>query len=208
MMRTLLLVSLGIAAACTTGQAPPGDDSADNPDGGGGGGPDSGGSATCKVPPSTGDLGAMTPGATEQRNQPGSQGTRKLYRTYVDVGGDRFQIELWDQTGAFAGTTVHTGTFPLTGADADWNQCGVCAIAVGDTTQPFIGTAGSVTVTAVGGPGTTLAVSMDGVTFSEVDPTTFALESGGCSGTLAGVDLSGTIVFVDGGGGGGGGGGG
>src|SRR6185295_6165538 len=134
MMRTLgIAFAACFVVACTVGEpAPAGDDTGGGPDARvGGGGPDAS-NAACKVAATTPDLGPVTPLATERRNQPGSQGARKYYVSYADSGAARFQIELWEQLGGFAGGPVVAGTYPLTGPDADYNLCGACAIALGD----------------------------------------------------------------------------
>ncbi len=67
---------------------------------------------------------------------------------------DIVQLELWPNHGAFAGGDVHTGTFTITGDDADPAKCGLCVRAVGHhgaTDQElYFATAGTVNVHSFG----------------------------------------------------------
>ena len=61
-----------------------------------------------------------------------SMGMQHWYRLSATLSGaptDVLQIELYDKIGAFAGTTVHTGTFPV---DTNPLGCGVCVRGLGD----------------------------------------------------------------------------
>jgi len=155
-----------------------------------------------------GDLTALT---AHQCNVPGSGGAKKFYQLSATMTGtmDIVQVELWDGRGAFAAGAVAVGSYP---ADADFNTCGVCIRALGDkglaTQKEYFATAGTVEVTAIGGAGQPISATVTSATFVEVDSTSHAVVTMGCTSALARVKVDGTVVAVTGGGGGGGGGGG
>ena len=163
------------------------------------------------MPMTSADAGSLTAAKAQLCNVPGSMGAAHWYRVAATLPGattDYVQIELWDKVGAFSGTTVHTGTFPV---DTSPQSCGVCVRALGDkgltTAKEYFATGGMVNVTMVGAAGTEIQATLSNVTFAEVD-TNRAVMSSGCTATLAGAQLSGTVVQVGGTGGSGGGGGG
>ncbi|HVK78848.1 MAG TPA: hypothetical protein VM734_36360 [Kofleriaceae bacterium] len=167
--------------------------------------------AACGLAASIPDAGTIAPATAERRNQPGSMGAAKYHVAYATLPGstDRVQIELWDGLGAFAGGVARAGTFPLTGAELSYDTCGVCVRAIAEhgtpSAQEFLAKAGSVTVTAIGAPGSPLTVSVTGVDFGQVDATTMLPMATGCQASLAGAAMSATITDIAGGGGGGGG---
>jgi hypothetical protein len=211
---SLLAPAFLLFAACTVGDTTgtPGDDDP-GIDAPGGGNTDGQVAAACGMPSTTPDIGPVTATAAEQRNQPGSQGARKIYTATATLPGtdEIVQVELWDNLGAFTGGLVAVGTYPLTGAELDYNTCGVCVLG-GSTdagvTQEYFATGGSVEVVALGPVGQPLTVRVSNITFGEVNPTDGTPIAGGCTAALAGGQISGPLVNVDGGGGGGGGGGG
>jgi hypothetical protein len=123
---------------------------------------------------------------------------------------DYVQLDLWDNKGAFAGGTVKPGTYQITGNDAAYATCGVCVRGLGDKgsagQKEYFATGGTVTVTAVGAAGQPLAATMSNITLGEVDATSHALVTSGCTASVAHTQMSGTLLQVTGGGGGGGGG--
>lgn len=208
-MRKILLCLLAITG-CTIGADAPGDD--DGGDGSTDGNPAPDGSPeprVCSLPETTADAGDLTALTAQQCNVPGTQGTRKWYRVAATLPGsmDHVQIELWDGRGAFTGGAVAVGTYPITGAELDPATCGVCVRGLGDRSAPtqkeYFATSGQVQVTAVGGSGAPVSVTLTNATFAEID-TAKAVVAGGCSATVARAKLAGTLVAVTGGGGGGG----
>ena len=172
--------------------------------------PDGTPSATCPLAATMGDAGSLSALKSQRCNVPGSMGTRKWYRLSATLPGapnDIVQLELWDGQGVFAGTTVKTGTYQITGAELSYATCGVCLRAAGDkgtaSAKTYFATAGTVEVTSVGAAGTALTAKITNATFAEVDAMN-AKVTNGCTTALAGVSVSGTIVDVGGGGGGGG----
>jgi hypothetical protein len=166
--------------------------------------------STCSLVASVPDSGDLLALKANQCNVPGSQGARKWYRLSATLPGttDVVQLELWDNLGPFVGGVVRADTFTITGADANPATCGVCVRALGDkgattTTQEFFATGGTVQVTQVGGNGQPIAATLSNITFAQLDPTTKAPVSGGCSSSLVRVQVSGTVVAVGGGGNGG-----
>jgi hypothetical protein len=119
-LRPLTFLCLTFAAGCTVGEttSTPGDDDDVSPDAASSSNTDAPTVATCGMPGSTPDLGAVTATAAQQKNQPGSQGTRKIYVAAATLPGtdETVQVELWDNLGAFAGRTVAVGTYPITAA--------------------------------------------------------------------------------------------
>src|SRR6185369_7682725 len=102
----------------------------------------------------------------------------------------------------------HAGTFPV---DTNPQSCGVCVRALGDkaatTAKEYFATSGMVNVTMVGAACTQFQATLSNVTFAALASTRKVMTSG-CTATLAGAQLSGTIVQVGGTGAGRGGGGG
>jgi hypothetical protein len=200
-------------AGCMVGDAtaPPGDE---GPDAGGNNNDTDAPAAACGMPETTPAFGALTASSATQRNQPGSQGTRKIYTAAATLPGsdETVQVELWDNLGAFAGGLVAVGTYPLTGPELSYATCGVCVVATatdGVSTQTYFATGGTVEVVALGPVGSPLTVEITDVTFGQIDPAANnAPVPNGCSASMAGGSISGPLVNVDGGGGGGGGGGG
>jgi hypothetical protein len=166
---------------------------------------DDAGEKSCPMAP-TADVGTVAASAAQRCNVPGSMGTRKWYRLAATLpAGDIVQLELYDQAGAFAGGTVTTGTFPV---EPDAGACGVCLRALGDKggddETEYVGTGGTVTITAIGTNGAPIAATITDATFAQVDPGG-ALVGGGCTAELARVTVEGIVVDVGGGGTGGGG---
>ena len=67
-----------------------------------------------------------------------------------------FVVELYDDYGLFAATGFRTGTFPLTGTEAQYSTCGLCVLvhepdAQGVTTAKFLATGGTVTLASFSG---------------------------------------------------------
>jgi hypothetical protein len=208
-MRKILL-SLLLISGCMVGSN--GEEAADDGTGDDpqdpGPGPDPQ-SKVCSLPETTADAGDLTAAKAQQCNVPGSQGAKKWYRVAATLPGsmDYVQIELWDGRGAFSAGAVAVGTYPLTGAELDPATCGVCVRGLGDkgaaTQKEYFASAGSVQVTAIGGNGLPVSVTLTGATFREVDATTKAAVTGGCSASVTRAKLDGTIVAVSGTGGGG-----
>jgi hypothetical protein len=166
---------------------------------------------TCALAATIADTGSLTALKANQCQVPGSMGARKWYRLTATLPGttnDLVQIELWDGRGPFTGGVVTAGTYPISGANLDPATCGVCVRALGDkgtsTVKEYFATGGTVVVSAVGGNGATLAATLTGGTFVEIDPVTKAPVSGGCASSMTRVAASGTVVAMGGGGGGGG----
>lgn len=170
---------------------------------------------TCPLAMTAADTGALAATKAQLCNVSGSMGALHWYRLAATMPGeamDYLQVELYDQVGAFAGGAVHTGTFPI---DTDPNRCGVCVRGLGDKgtagAKEYFASGGTVNVTAVGGNGQPISATLSDITFVEVD-TDRKPVSNGCTATLAGAQLDGTVVQVGGtggstGGSGGGGGG-
>jgi hypothetical protein len=201
MRKVLIVVGLALAA-CGGGGGGTGDDT------------DAAISAACSLPTTEGDAGSLAALAAQRCNVPGSQGSGHWWRllgTLPSGGMDIVQLELWPNLGAFAGDVVKTGTFTITGDDANFTKCGVCVRAVGhhgaaDQTLYFA-TAGTVEVTSFGDAPTPLTATITNATFVQVDAAGATVPAG-CASAVDHVAVSGAVVNMGGTGGGGGGGGG
>jgi hypothetical protein len=159
------------------------------------------GDGTCPLPMSIADTGALTAVKAQMCNYPMSMGMQHWYRLSATLSGaptDVLQIELYDKIGAFAGTTVHTGTFPV---DTNPLGCGVCVRGLGDkagpTAKEYFASAGMVTVSMIGGDGTPIVASVSGVSFVELDGGRKVVASG-CTASVAGAQISGTVMQMGG----------
>jgi hypothetical protein len=142
--------------------------------------------AKCLIAGIYGDLGAKT-GTT-------SQGPTTMTIT-LDPGPpkDSFFLKLVAGKGAFAGGLAN-GTFTIAGADASFNNCGLCTNIIADinpTTGPakfYFADSGTVTLTSTSPPGG----SLQNVHLFEVDIATGAAVAGGCIATITAMTFSGT----------------
>lgn len=89
---------------------------------------------------------------------------------------DAVQLELYANFGAFAGSDIHTGTFQLTGDEANYATCGVCLRMFTDlhmqgsdiaSTDDYFATAGTVTLSTI--TGNTFSGTLSNVTFQHVN---------------------------------------
>ena len=206
--------TLAIAVVLLTGCMVGADPGTGGGGGGGGGGADAAGGTSLICPlPATGNTGTLTALKAQMCNVSGSQGLKKWYRMNASLTGtgDIVQIELWDGRGIFAGGTVHTGTFQLTGPELAYTTCGVCVRAIGGKAtadeKSYFATGGTVTVTAIGAAGTSFAATITSATLGEVTAQNAVVPSG-CSSAASQLAISGITIDSTGGGGGGGGGGG
>jgi hypothetical protein len=111
----------------------------------------------------------------------------------IDAGPprDNFFVKLVGGKGAFAGGTPTTGTFTLSGADLDFNNCGLCVNIIADIvamqgpSKFYFATGGSVTITNVN----PLAGSLSNVTFHEVSAAGAPTNSG-CTTKIDSITFS------------------
>jgi hypothetical protein len=156
----------------------------------------------CSLPATTPDTGALAATKAQRCNVPMSMGQKHWYRlaaTLPSGAMDYVQLELWDNLGAFAGGTVATGTYQITGADASYGTCGVCVRGLGDKGMPsqkeYFATSGTVVVTALGPSGQPIAATLTNIGLVEIDATHNPV-SGGCTAAVAGSQVSGNEVDV------------
>jgi hypothetical protein len=150
--------------------------------------------------------GLLTPDASVARclipADYGALGTRTGTASMVGIGNhpaltiilepgppkDDFFIRLVAGNGAFASGALRTGTFPITGADASFTNCGLCTNIIADIvagvgpTKFYYTIAGSVTLTAT----SPIAGSAKDLTFAEVD-VGGTVVPGGCTTTVASI---------------------
>src|SRR3569833_3832692 len=77
--------------------------------------------AACALPASNPDTGNLSATAAQRCNVSGSMGAAHWYRLAAALPAgalDFIQVEQWDNTGPYVGTTDHTGTITNSGADA------------------------------------------------------------------------------------------
>src|SRR5882724_13609760 len=128
MRHVWLIACVFVGVGCAGSPSDPG-----APDAGGGSGSGGGSQqAVCPLPASTADTGALSASKAELCNVPGSMGKSHWYRVAATLPGSSVnyvEVDLYDGTGAFAGGTVKTGTFPV---DTSFASCGVCVRGLGD----------------------------------------------------------------------------
>lgn len=151
----------------------------------GGGGPDAAyDTARCLIKGTYGDLGTIA----------GSAGQGPTTSTIVlEVGPprDSMFLKLTDLKGAFSGG-LKTGTFSISGADADYNGCGLCLNIIADIVAGqgpakfYFADTGSVTLTATMPP----AGSLSNIHLREVNFMTGVFVPNGCEATIAKATFS------------------
>jgi hypothetical protein len=114
----------------------------------------------CGIASDQGNLGTLTGTAGSQPQASGS--TQRVSwvsaatpTTATTAAPDFVVVELWDNYGAFAGGAARTGTFTISGAETDYDTCGVCVVMAANVTNNtptklLLATAGTVTVTSIG----------------------------------------------------------
>jgi hypothetical protein len=161
----------------------------------------------CGVAASFGDLGTLTGDAGAQL-QDGSTTQRVRFvaaptpTTAMQATPDLVQLELWDNYGVFDGGTAHTGTFTLSGAETDYDTCGVCVLLLANVANDtpakmLLATSGTVTITSVGTTaGQMTQATINNATFGEIS---FVANEGyepvtsNCPSPLSHADLRGTL---------------
>lgn len=151
-----------------------------------------GAARSCTVAADLGQLGARdgTPMAM------GAAGSR-IVSVSMTVASDAATrdvvfVQLKGGKGAFAGRDPAPGTYPLTGAELDYNTCGVCVTVIGDIvagqgpTQFYFQRAGTVTITSAAG---SLVGSVSGMEFLELDLGTEELVRDGCETQVGGLSF-------------------
>jgi hypothetical protein len=140
--------------------------------------------ARCLIKGNYGDVGTLA----------GAQSQGATTSTIVlDAGPprDSLFLRLAANKGAFSGG-LKTGTFSITGPDADYNGCGLCTTIIADIvtgqgpSKFFFADAGSVTLTATTPP----AGSMSNVHLREVNFMTGVFVPGGCEATIDALAFS------------------
>lgn len=169
-------------------------------------------SAVCPgVPADYGDRGGLAVAVAERRNQPGSMGAAHTYYMLGALDGapaDKVSVELWDGFGVFADGVAAAGTYTIAGAEANYDDCGVCVLidvgvdADGVATRTFLAQSGTVVIDSTVD---TFAGSVADLALIEVDPGSGAPVAAGCVTSLGSASFTSPITIVGGGGGGGGG---
>jgi hypothetical protein len=137
--------------------------------------------AQCLIQGDYGDAGALTGTAGS------AQGATTVTVT-LDAGPprDTFFIRMVPGNGAFTGG-VAPGTYTISGADADYNSCGLCVHIIADIvsgqgpTKFYFADSGTVTLTATTPP---ITGSVQNLHFNEIDIGSGAPVSGGCQASM------------------------
>jgi hypothetical protein len=119
---------------------------------------------------------------------------------------DDLHVELWAQSGGFGANDIKTGTYQITGAELNYETCGICVFVNTDLhqsgsdvaiTDNYLATSGSVTLTSVGTNGSgTLAGSISNVMFTHVtlDPNSgSSTPVGDCNTMISSATFSATL---------------
>jgi hypothetical protein len=105
--------------------------------------------AACVAAASYGDLGTRTD-AVEADDL---AAPTIVWATFaLNADPDTLKVDLYQGIGVFA-TSIHAGTFPLTGDELSYATCGACVhlttTGAGGVTQDYMATGGTLTITAV-----------------------------------------------------------
>lgn len=162
----------------------------------------------CGVASDHGDLGMLTATAGSVL-QNGSTTARTHYldvptpATATQTTPDILTVELWDDYGVFEGGAARTGTFTLTGDEADYDTCGACVllaanVAANVPSKLLLATSGTVTVTSIGtATGQMTQATITNATFVEIafDQTAGwqTVAGSACPSPIANAVLRGTL---------------
>lgn len=206
--RLRLLVAGTLFITACAGEAAPGP--------GGGGGPDAGvtpPAATCLVPASFGDVGALTNGSAvvipQDAAQPAGKKIVLFNVAFTDPATpsappDILHLEFWDGLGVFA-AGFKPGTFTIAGDEADFFRCSTCVVVAADFAEAsntpartYMAKGGTVTLTAIDPTAGTgkLTGSIAGVSFGGVDVsgTTQLALTDGCTTAVSNMTFDLTVV--------------
>jgi hypothetical protein len=162
----------------------------------------------CGVSSSYGALGMLT-GEAGNVLQQNSTTARTHYvqvptpSSAAQTARDYVIIELWDGFGAFGTAAARTGTFTLTGDEADYDTCGICVLLAADVgtsgaTKLLLATSGTVNITSIGtATGQTTQATLTNASFVEIsyDANTGynAVAGSNCPSPITSSTVSGTL---------------
>lgn len=162
----------------------------------------------CGVASSYGALGMLT-GEAGNVLQQGSTTARTHYlqvptpSSAAQTARDYVIIELWDGYGGFGTSPARTGTFTLSGAETDYDTCGICVLLAADVgangaTKLLLATSGTVNITSIGtAAGQTTQATLTGASFVEIsyDMNTGynAVAGSNCPSPITSSTISGTL---------------
>jgi hypothetical protein len=145
----------------------------------------------CGVAQTQGDLGMLT-GFAGTQLQEGSTTNRirwvgsETAATASQATPDIVMVELWDTYGAFNGAAARTGTFTLTGADLDYDTCGICVLMLANVANNTPSTtAGQMTQAKV--------TNASFVEIAVVNNDTVSVAGSNCASPISNVELRGTL---------------
>ncbi len=159
------------------------------------------GSGVCNAAASYGTITpTMEAAQTAGSGTTGSNAHNEVWVGNLNTDVDGLQLELYAGFGGFNGVDIKTGTFSLTGSDAQYSSCGICLRLFTNITgsgsqamsaDQYFATGGSVTLTSISG--SNFAGSLSNVTLQHVtiDPTTFtSTVVGDCTSTISSGNLA------------------
>ncbi len=160
------------------------------------------GPVPCIVEADQGALGvAMGTALQADQSSPMTPGDKVLqFSTQLnqDATPDVLIISLWDGYGAFAGATAAPGNYTISGAEASYQQCGVCVWifadvdAAGDPAQIYQASSGTVDITSVAG---NFTGSITNVDFRHIITSTDMDDPDMCQSTTAGAQWDAMIMM-------------
>jgi hypothetical protein len=109
------------------------------------------------------------------------------------------EVSMWSGTGVFAASEVATGSFDVTGDEADYGSCGVCVALFADveneaSSQLLAATSGTIEITSISG---TMAGTLSDLVLVQVDGNTYEPVEDGCTTEIPAASFSATITEDD-----------
>ncbi|MBP6840279.1 MAG: hypothetical protein KA190_23475, partial [Kofleriaceae bacterium] len=168
---------------------------------------DSGGGARTTSTNAFGDIGALTAGVIQVDPADATRYSIQVAKQLEPAEPTDFLlVELYSKFGVFQNGVV-TGTFNLTGEEANYVDCGACVRLLTDATQSdygddYMANGGTLNITAAADAvGETLTFTLSNVTFRHVDFTVMnnqvtaqADNASGCTTTISNATFTGALA--------------
>jgi len=200
-----LFASMFATVGCVSGDAGTGTGTGNgtgNGDGNGNGNGDGtgGNNAVCKT--ATAKFGTVTgtPGQAFLLKDPMDASAPPAVISFIEMNAapDVLAVSLYPGAGAFAAGNIKTGTFQITGDDADPQRCGLCVDITAKATEAgaagqYFATSGTVKITAAGTTvGAKYTWELSNATFEEIDDQGM-LTGGQCELSITSAKYTGTL---------------
>jgi hypothetical protein len=177
--------------------AGPDDDDADEPDAGGYDDVEDPAEVACGVKADLGALGAVTGSAVSEIGA-AVAGESIYFGAAINATApiDQLQFDLYEDYGPFDGG-IHTGSFPITGDDADPLACGACLyvaanVGSGGPEKLYFARSGTLNITVIN---TTISGTVSNASFVEIDIETGSILPSTCKTKVASASFSGTLAY-------------